>query len=91
MNKSEFIAAIAAKTGSTKEAAAKFVDAYHDTVSETLAAGDQIAFTGFGTYLTRQREAREGRNPRTGETVHIAASKTPALKPGKTLKDRVNA
>lgn len=59
-------------------------------VGDTLAKGDQVSLVGFGTFLVREREARTGRNPRTGESIQIAASKTPSFKAGKALKDRVN-
>ena len=62
-----------------------------DTVKEQLQAGEKVALTGFGTFEVRERAAREGRNPQTGATIQIAASKTPAFKAGKELKEAVNA
>lgn len=90
MNKTELVAAVAEKTGMTKAAAAEAVNALLDTVTNTLAAGKDIAMPGFGTFTVRERAARTGRNPQTGAEMQIAASKAPAFKPGKTLKDAVN-
>jgi len=87
MTKTEFVAKIAEKTGSTKVDADKAVQAFLETVTETLKAGDKITFTGFGSFEVTEREAREGRNPQTGETIQIAASKSPKFKAGKGLKD----
>jgi len=90
MNKTELVAAVAEKTGMTKAAAAEAVNALLDTVTNTLAAGEDIAMPGFGTFTVRERAARTGRNPQTGAEMQIEASKAPAFKPGKTLKDAVN-
>ena len=87
MNKTEFVQKIAEKTGSTKKDAAAFVDAYAEVITEALKSGDKVAFPGFGTYEVRERAARTGRNPATGETIQIAASKSPAFNAGKALKD----
>lgn len=87
MNKSEFVAAIAEKSGLTKRDVEAAVNAYHETVIETVKKGDKIQLVGFGTFETSKRAAREGRNPQTGETMKIAAATTPKFKPGKTFKD----
>ena len=91
MNKTELVAAIAEKTGLTKKDAEGAVKAFTDTVAEQLKAGDKIQLVGFGTFEVSEREAREGRNPLTGEKITIAASKNPKFKAGKALKDMVNA
>ena len=90
MNKSELVAALAAKTELTKKDTEKFVDAFIETVGDTVAGGKKVQLIGFGTFERRQRTARTGRNPRTGETMKIKASKNPAFKAGKALKDKVN-
>ncbi len=90
MNKSEFVDAIAEKASLSKADAAKAVDAVMEVVTDTLKGGDQVTLIGFGTFLNRRREARDGRNPRTGETIKIAAANVPAFKAGKALKDAVN-
>ena len=91
MNKTELIASVAQKTELTKKDAEKAVKAVFDTVAEELAAGGKVQVIGFGTFEVRQRKARTGRNPRKpGETIQIAASKAPAFKAGKALKDAVN-
>ena len=90
MNKTELIAAVAEKTDVTKKEAEKAVAAVLETVSDALAAGERVQLVGFGTFEVRTREARTGKNPRTGEPVAIPASKVPAFKAGKALKDVVN-
>jgi DNA-binding protein HU-beta len=90
MNKSEFVEAVAENAGIPKSTAQKAVDAMVDVIGDTLKQGDQVSLVGFGTFLTRKREARQGRNPRTGETINIAASRVPSFKAGKALKDTVN-
>ncbi len=90
MNKSEFVEAVAQSADIPKTTAAKAVDAMVDVVGKTLKKGDQVSLVGFGTFLTRDREARQGRNPRTGETINIKASRVPSFKAGKALKDTVN-
>jgi len=90
MNKSEFVDAVADKASLSKADAAKAVDAMMEVVTDTLKGGDQVTLIGFGTFLNRRREARDGRNPRTGETIKIAAANVPAFKAGKALKDAVN-
>ncbi|MBR6119932.1 MAG: HU family DNA-binding protein [Oscillospiraceae bacterium] len=89
MNKTELVAAVAAKTELTKKDAEKAVAAVLDTVAETLAAGEKVQLVGFGTFETREREARTAKNPRTGETVEVAASRVPAFKAGQALKTKV--
>ena len=91
MNKTELIAAVAEKAEISKKDAEKAVKAFTDDVSEELVNGDKIQLVGFGTFEVSERPAREGRNPRTGETMTIAATKTPKFKVGKSLMDMVNA
>lgn len=91
MNKAELIAAVADKTGFTKKDAEASVNALISTIEGALVKGDKVQLIGFGTFETRQRKAREGRNPRKPEeTIKIAASKAPVFKAGKALKDAVN-
>lgn len=90
MNKSEFIDAVAQNADIPKSTAQKAVDSMVDVIGNALRKGDQVSLVGFGTFLTRQREARQGRNPRTGETINIRASRVPSFKAGKALKDTVN-
>jgi DNA-binding protein HU-beta len=90
MNRKELIDALANKTGSTKIVAEQNIAALIEVIGETLATGDSIALVGFGTFEVRARAARTGRNPKTGAELKIAASKTPAFKPGATLKAAVN-
>ena len=89
MNKTELIAAVAAKTGLTKKDAEKVVNATMDTITESLVKGDKVNVSGFGIFEVKAREARVGRNPRTKETIQIPATKLPAFKASKTLKDAV--
>ena len=91
MNKTELIAAVAEKAEISKKDAEKAVKAFTDVVSEELVNGGKIQLVGFGTFEVSERPAREGRTPRTGETMTIAATKTPKFKVGKALKDMVNA
>jgi DNA-binding protein HU-beta len=90
MNKSELIEAIAAEADVPKAQAGRVLDAMVSVVGQALADGEQVSMVGFGTFLVRERPARSGRNPRTGATIEIAASKTPSFKAGKALKDKVN-
>jgi len=90
MNKSELIDAVADAAGLTKADAGRAVDAFVKTVSKALKKGQTVSLVGFGTFSVRKRGARTGRNPRTGESIRIKASKTPAFKAGKALKDAVN-
>ena len=91
MNKTELVAAVAEQAGLSKKDAEAAVKAFTDVVAEALKAGDKIQLVGFGTFEVSERAAREGRNPRTGETITIEASKTLKFKAGKALKDLVNA
>ena len=90
MNKTEFIAAVAEKAEISKKDSEKALKAFVDVVTEQLKAGDKVQLVGFGTFEVVDKPAREGRNPRTGETMKIAASKSPKFKPGKALKDSLN-
>ena len=90
MNKSDLVNAIADSAGLTKADAGRAVDAFVDSVTGALQAGDSVSLIGFGTFTVRDRAARMGRNPRTGEAIQIKASKNPAFKAGKALKDAVN-
>ena len=91
MNKTELIEQMASKSGLTKKNAEAALNAFIESVSEQLAKGDKVSLVGFGTFEVSERAAREGRNPQTGETMKIAASKAPKFKAGKALKDTVNA
>lgn len=91
MNKTELVAAMADQAGLSKKDAEAALKAFTDVVSEELKKGGKIQLVGFGTFEVSERAAREGRNPHTGETMKIAASKAPKFKPGKALKDLVNA
>ena len=91
MKKSEFVAVVAEKAGLTKKDVEKAMDAVFETVGDVLASGDKLQISGFGTFETRTRAARTGHNPRTGEEIAIAAATLPAFKPGKALKDKVDA
>ena len=90
MNKSDLIAAMAAKTGSTKKDAEATLNAFVDVVTEALVKGDKVQLVGFGSFEVRKRAARKGRNPQTKEEIKIPASKAPVFKAGKALKDLVN-
>lgn len=87
MNKTELIAASAERSGLTKKDAEKALNAAIDAITAALVAGDKVQVSGFGIFEVKAREARVGRNPRTGETMEIAASKVPGFKASKTLKD----
>lgn len=89
MTKMDLIETVAGKVGLTKADAGRAVDALLDAISGALAKGEKVTVTGFGTFEVRQRAARMGRNPQTGAPLHIAASKSPAFKAGKGLKDAV--
>ena len=89
MNKGDLVSAMAEVTGMTKKDTAAAVDAFIEVVSETLEKGEDVALVGFGTFKVKERAARKGRNPQTGEEIDIPASKTVAFKAGKTLKDIV--
>jgi len=89
MNKTELVDAVATKSELTKQDSKKAVDALFETISNTLAQEEKIQLVGFGTFEIRERAERTGRNPQTGEEMTIPASKTPAFKPGKELKEAV--
>ena len=89
MNKSELINSVAEAAGLSKKDSTKAVEAVFDTIQSTLAKGDKVQVIGFGTFEVRERAARKGRNPQSGEEIDIAASKVPAFKAGKALKDAV--
>ena len=89
MNKSELIAAVAAKADLSKKDAEAAVKAVIDSVSEALADGDKVALVGFGTFEVKSRAARTGKNPRTGEAIEIPAAKVPSFKAGAALKNAV--
>jgi len=90
MNKSQLIEAMAVKTGDSKKATAEALDAFVSIVSEAMKNGDKVQLVGFGTFETRARAARKGKNPQTGAEIKIPACKAPAFKAGKALKDIVN-
>lgn len=90
MNKTELTEAIASEADLSKASAGRVLDAVIEAISGALSKGDQVAIAGFGTFLVRERGARTGRNPRTGEPMEIKASKVPSFKAGKALKDAVN-
>jgi len=90
MNKTELIEAVAESGDLSKADAARAVDAVISSVTKALKKGDSVTVVGFGTFQVRERAARTGRNPKTGDTINIAASKNPAFKAGKALKDAVN-
>ena len=89
MNKTELIAAVAAKTGLTKKDAERVVSATFETLTDSLKKGDKVQVSGFGIFEVKTREARVGRNPRTKEEIKIPATKLPAFKASKTLKDAI--
>jgi DNA-binding protein HU-beta len=87
MNKSDFVAAVADSAELSKVDAGRAVEAFIETVTKALKKGDTVTLVGFGTFSVRKRAARQGRNPQTGETIKIKASKSPAFKPGKGFKE----
>ena len=91
MNKTELVAAMAEQAGLTKKDAEAALKAFTDVVAAELKKEEKVQLVGFGTFEVAKREAREGRNPQTGETMKIAASKAPKFKAGKALKDMINA
>ena len=91
MNKSEIAGRVADRIGVERSAAGEAVDAVFEAIAETLARGEDVRILGFGTFGTKSRPARPGRNPRTGESMEIAASTAPMFKAGKPLRDAVNA
>jgi len=90
VNKTELIDAVAEGADISKAAATRAVDTMLETITSALAKGDQVTLVGFGTFTVKERAARTGRNPRTGEAIQIAAAKVPGFKAGKALKDAVN-
>ena len=90
MTKSELVARIAARTELTSAGAADLLDAMLSTISEALATGESVSIAGFGTFSVKERAAREGRNPRTGESIAIAGSKVASFKAGKGLRDALS-
>ena len=90
MNKTDLVAAMAEQTNLSKKDAEAALKAFIDVVSEELKKGEKVQLVGFGTFEVSERAAREGRNPQTGETMEIKASKTPKFKAGKALKDMMN-
>ena len=90
MNKTELVAAVAEQADISKKDAEKALKAFVDVVTEEMKKGEKVQLVGFGTFEVSERAAREGRNPRSGEVMHIAASKAPKFKAGKALKDIVN-
>lgn len=90
MNKSELIDVIAEEADLSKASAGRALDAMLDAVTNSMKNGDTVTLVGFGTFSSRHREARTGRNPRTGEEIKIKASNVPVFKPGKALKDAIN-
>ncbi|GAC41864.1 HU family DNA-binding protein [Paenibacillus popilliae] len=89
MNKSELITEVAESTELSKKDVSKVVDAVFEAISSALQNGDKVQLVGFGNFEVRERSARKGRNPQTGEEIEIPASKIPAFKPGKALKDGI--
>ena len=90
MNKSDLVDAIAADAGLSKADAGRALDGFTTAVTNALKGGDSVSLVGFGTFSVEHRDARSGRNPRTGETIQIKASNNPSFKAGKALKDAVN-
>ena len=90
MKKTELVDAVADSAHLSKADAARAVDAVFDAITDALGKGEQVSLVGFGTFLVRERAARTGRNPQTGETIAIAAARVPSFKAGKALKDAVN-
>lgn len=89
MNKSDLVNQVAETCNMTKKDATQAVDAVFDSITESLKSGEKVQLIGFGNFEVRERAARKGRNPQTGAEIDIAASKVPAFKPGKALKDNV--
>ncbi|MCD6506423.1 HU family DNA-binding protein [Candidatus Poribacteria bacterium] len=87
--KNDLVAAVVEKAGLSKKQAAAAVDAVLDTIKESLASGEKVSLIGFGSFDVKERKAREGRNPQTGEKIKIPAKKVPVFKPGKQLREAV--
>ena len=90
MNKTELVDLIADKADISKASAARALEAAIAGITDALRAGDQVSLVGFGTFAVKQRAERQGRNPKTGELLNIAASRSPGFKPGKALRDALN-
>lgn len=90
LNKQELVAAMADKAGTTRKAADEALDAFVAVLREALARGEKVSLVGFGTFEARERSARQGRNPQTGEAINIPASKAVGFRPGKELKDALH-
>lgn len=90
MKKSELVTLVAEKTGFSKKDTEKTIDTVFTAIADIMAAGDSLQISGFGTFETKERAARTGHNPRTGEEINIAAATMPVFKPGKVLKDKVD-
>jgi DNA-binding protein HU-beta len=91
MNKRQFVEAVAARTGHSKQAAAEAVDAFFDTIRDQVAAGEKVVIPGFGSWERVQRPARDARNPATGATIHVPATFVPKFRAGASLKGAVKA
>jgi DNA-binding protein HU-beta len=89
MNKSELIAKVAELSELSKKDASKAIESVFEAISDALKSGDKVQLVGFGNFEVRERSARKGRNPQTGQEIEISASKVPAFKPGKALKDGI--
>ncbi len=90
MNRSELVTLVAEKTGFSKKDTEKTIDTVFTAIANTMAVGGKVQISGFGTFETKERAARTGHNPRTGEEIAIAAATMPVFKPGKVLKDKVD-
>ncbi len=91
MNKTELVGKVAERSGMTKKDTERFVNTLIDVVQEAIATGDTVAILGFGTFVARERPARQGRNPRTGEPIDIPASRIPVFRPGRTFRESVGS
>ena len=89
MNKADLVSKVSDSTGMSKKDVGKVIDAVFDSIAESLQSGEKVQLVGFGNFEIRERSARKGRNPQTGEEIDIAASKVPAFKPGKALKEGI--
>jgi DNA-binding protein HU-beta len=89
MNKGDLAEAVMSKIESTKKSADDAVEAVFETITDALKKGDEVSIAGFGAFVAKKRAAREARNPRTGEKVHVPATTVPKFRPGKALKDAV--
>lgn len=89
MNKKELVTALVEQSGQTKQATEAVLDAFQTVIGDTLAKGESVVMVGFGTFSVRERAARQGRNPQTGEPIEIAAARVPNFKPGTILREKV--